>query len=122
MKKYWTILVCAFMCFSAYTKALAFNPPAKTYHDFSWKIGGVNIGILETEKVVEGEFRRKIVPGRQVICRLGPYDLVIPLFLWQLSLILIFCIATLILVVKNLKNRRLKPPGKLINDIARRKG
>lgn len=61
----------------------AATPVPKVYHECLFKIAGFQFGITETDRVVDGEFRQKIVPGKQLLCDVGPVVFVIPLSLSQ---------------------------------------
>ena len=60
-------------------------PVPTVYAEFSFHVAGHRVGVSETERIVDGEFQKILVPGRQVNFELGPVWFEIPCSLREMN-------------------------------------
>lgn len=86
--------------------AIASTPVPKIYHDYSIQVSGCRFGIIETDRVVDGEFRRELASGRQMLFDVGPFAFVLPISLIQFGFTFgVFVFATYVLLIKRKKRK-----------------
>lgn len=76
------------------TPVWAALPVPHVHHEFSLQVGPWKIGIAETDRLAQTEFRQIIVPGKMITLYAGPLNSSVPLGLDQ-SL----CVLTLLLIL-----------------------
>ncbi|MBN8420017.1 MAG: hypothetical protein J0L73_13960 [Verrucomicrobia bacterium] len=66
-------------------RSLGARPYAKTYHEWHMECGRAWVRITESDRLEDGMFQQKVVPGRQVNFRAGPVYFSIPCSLSQMG-------------------------------------
>lgn len=84
------LLICCIMA----TSVCAALPVPHVHHEFSLQAGTWKIGIVETDRLAQTEFRQLMVPGKMITLYAGPLQSSVPLGLDQL-----LCVLTLLLIL-----------------------
>gem|GEM_PF-6823839 len=74
-------------------RSLGATPYVEIYHEWHMECGRAWVRITESDRVERGMFQQKVVPGRQVNFRAGPFYFSIPCSLSQLGAGLLLMVA-----------------------------